>query len=150
MLLIGYGNPGRGDDGLGPAFAQRIADRALPGLTVETGYQLTVEHALPISRADIVVFADAAADAEGAYYFRGLDENAAEDLGSHSVTPEAALKLARLLFGASPRGFVLGIAGADFGEMADGLSRTAEHNLGLAEACFLDWIAAGSAAHQRD
>ena len=48
-LLIGYGNPGRGDDGLGPAFARRIAARGLPGVTVEIDYQLTVDHALMIA-----------------------------------------------------------------------------------------------------
>ena len=62
-LLIGYGNPGRGDDGLGPAFARRMAARELPALRVEIDYQLTVEHALMISAARTVVFVDAALDA---------------------------------------------------------------------------------------
>ena len=65
-LLIGYGNPGRGDDGLGPAFARRIAARQLPGITIDIDYQLTVDHALMISEAETVVFADAALDAEAA------------------------------------------------------------------------------------
>ena len=48
ILLLGYGNPGRCDDGLGPAFAARIEARGLPGLDVFTDYQLTVDHALQI------------------------------------------------------------------------------------------------------
>ena len=32
MQLIGYGNPGRCDDGLGPAFAARVAAQNLPGI----------------------------------------------------------------------------------------------------------------------
>ena len=55
MLLIGYGNPGRGDDGLGPELARRVAQRRLPGLTVEIDYQLTVDHALQVAGVDAVV-----------------------------------------------------------------------------------------------
>ena len=147
-LLIGYGNPGRGDDGLGPAFARRIAARGLVGLTVEIDYQLTVDHALLISGAGMVVFADAAMDAAPPFYFRPLSEADPQTLGSHSVTPEAALALSRLLFGAAPKGFVLGLSGAAFGEMAEGLSGPASHNLDLAEAFFLRWYAASCAADQ--
>ena len=138
-LLIGYGNPGRGDDGLGPAFARRIAARQLPGITIDIDYQLTVDHALMISEAETVVFADAALDAEAAYYFRPMDESVGEALGSHTVTPQAALALARLLFGAAPRGFILGLRGEKFGEMAEGLSTVASNSLDAAQAFFLDW-----------
>jgi len=119
-LLIGYGNPGRGDDGLGPAFARRIAALGLPGLTVEIDYQLTVDHALMISGAERVVFADAALDAEAPFYFRPVDPAAGGSLGSHSVSPDDAVALARLLFGAAPEGFVLGLRGAAFGEGSAG------------------------------
>lgn len=145
VLLIGYGNPGRGDDGLGPAFARRIEARALPGVTVEIDYQLTVDHALMISGFPTVVFADAALDAEGPFYFRRLDADGAQALGSHSVSPEAALGLAGLLFGARPGGYVLGLGGSRFGAMAEGLSGPAEENLDRAEAFFLDWL-----GHRRD
>ena len=144
-LLIGYGNPGRGDDGLGPAFARRIAARQLPGLTVEIDYQLTVDHALMISAADTVVFADAALDAESAFYFRPMDESVAQALGSHSVTPQAALALARLLFGTAPKGFILGLRGTAFGEMAEGLSDTARESLDVAEGFFRAWYQAAAA-----
>ena len=138
-LLIGYGNPGRGDDGLGPAFARRMAARELPALRVEIDYQLTVEHALMISAARTVVFVDAALDAEKSFYFNPVDETVNGSLDSHAVSPEAALALSRLLFGAAPEGFVLGLQGEAFGEMAEGLSRTALLSLDVAEAFFIDW-----------
>ncbi|EAV45491.1 Ni,Fe-hydrogenase maturation factor [Stappia aggregata IAM 12614] len=65
MLLIGYGNPGRGDDGLGPALSEAIAARSLPGLEVDTDYQLVAEHALAVSSHDVVIFADAEIGGEG-------------------------------------------------------------------------------------
>lgn len=142
VLLIGYGNPGRGDDGLGPAFARRIALRRLPGLTIEIDYQLTVEHALMISAADTIIFADAALDTEDPFYFRQMDETTAQALGSHTLTPQAALSLARLLFGAAPECFILGLRGDSFGEMSEELSSTALGSLDAAEAFFLDWYQA--------
>jgi hydrogenase maturation protease len=138
-LLIGFGNPGRGDDGLGPAFARRMAERQLPELRVEIDYQLTVEHALMISAARTVVFADAALDAETPYYFKPVDETPDGSLDSHTVSPEAALALSRLLFGVAPSGFVLGLRGETFGEMAEGLSLTALSSLDAAEAFFVAW-----------
>jgi hydrogenase maturation protease len=140
LLLIGYGNPGRGDDGLGPALARRIEARSVSGVTVEIDYQLTVDHALMISGFGAVVFADAALDAEGPFYFRRLDGAAPQALGSHSVTPEAALGLAGLLFGARPEGHVLGLRGASYGAMDEGLSVTALASLERAEAFLLDWL----------
>lgn len=140
-LLIGYGNPGRGDDGLGPAFARRIAARNLPGLTIEIDYQLTVDHALMMAGAERVVFADAALDAEAPFYFRPVAGAADGALGSHSIGPDDAVALARLLFGASPSGFVLGLRGAAYGEMAEGLSEAAAASLDAAEAFFVQWYA---------
>ncbi len=145
LLLIGYGNPGRGDDGLGPALARRIAAHDLPGVTVDIDYQLSVDHALTVARAATVIFADAALDATDAFYLRPVTDDATT-LGSHAVTPAAVLSLARLLFDAQPAGYILGLRGAAFGQMAEGLSPTAEHSLDLAEAHLLRWIAAQPSA----
>lgn len=138
-LLIGFGNPGRGDDGLGPAFARRIAARSLPGLVVEIDYQLTVDHALLIAGVERVVFADAALDAETPFYFRPVDGTSEGSLGSHAISPGDAMALSRLLFGAGAAGFVLGLRGASYGEMAEGLSDVAHCSLDAAEAFFVTW-----------
>ena len=45
ILVIGYGNPGRLDDGLGPAVASAMEEFNLPGVSVDSNYQLTVEDA---------------------------------------------------------------------------------------------------------
>ena len=42
VLLLCYGNPGRLDDGLGPAFGEVLERESLPGVTVDLDYQLTV------------------------------------------------------------------------------------------------------------
>ncbi|GAB4528731.1 MAG: hydrogenase [Roseibium sp.] len=140
MLLIGYGNPGRGDDGLGPAFSERIAARRLPGLEVDTDYQLVAEHALAISTHDLVVFADAEIGGTSGYSFREISPGAPEVLGSHSLVPETVLALSKTLYGARPKAFVLGISGYDYGEVKEGLSETAARNLAEAEVFFLTWL----------
>ncbi|MHC4675441.1 MAG: hydrogenase maturation protease, partial [Planctomycetota bacterium] len=59
ILIIGYGNPGRLDDGLGPALANAVDKMNLPGVTAEADYQLAVEDAAALAQHDIVIFADA-------------------------------------------------------------------------------------------
>ena len=140
MLLIGYGNAGRGDDGLGPAFAERIAARQLEGIEVDVDYQLTVDHALAIAGVDRVVFADAMMDGEAPFQFYALEPGRVEGMGSHSLTPPAVLSLTKTLYGKTPEAFVLGIAGHDYGEVKEGLSADALRHLDAAEAFFLQWL----------
>lgn len=140
MHLIGYGNPGRCDDGLGQAFATRIAARNLPAIKVSADYQLSVDHALLIAKAHRVVFVDALMYADTPYEFAPVQPAPGDDLSSHCLSPAAVLALAATLFDAAPEAFVLGIAGAEFGEVKEGLSPIAEDNLRQAEAFFLDWL----------
>lgn len=62
VLVIGYGNTLRADDGAGPEVARRVEADALPGVEVRSLPQLTPELALDIARADRVVFVDASVD----------------------------------------------------------------------------------------
>lgn len=140
MLLIGYGNPGRGDDGLGPAFAERISAHNLAGMEVCEDYQLTVDHALRISQTDTVIFADALLQAENPFVFNEVSPCAASRLTSHSLSPQAVLGLCNTLYHKVPRAFVLGILGHEFGEVKEGLSAPSQEGLGAAEAFFLDWF----------
>ncbi len=143
MLLIGYGNPGRGDDGLGPAFSEGMAARAIPGLSVDTDYQLAAEHAYTIRGHDLVIFVDAEMGSEAAYSFREIAPGEPELLGSHSLGPDGVLALCNTLYGHAPRAYVLGISGHAFGEVREGLSDQAASNLAEAEAFFLSWLKTG-------
>jgi hydrogenase maturation protease len=140
-LLIGFGNQGRGDDGLGPVFAERIEKLAPKGLAIDIDYQLTVDHALAVSEADLVVFADAEIGAEGSFSFAPVRAEGAAGMGSHELSPQAVLTLAKTLYGREPPAFMLAIAGWDYGEVKEGLSPEAEAHLDEAETFFLDWYA---------
>lgn len=139
MLLIGYGNPGRGDDGLGPAFSEAMSAYGLTGLDVDTDYQLVAEHALDVSGRDLVIFADAMMDADAPFHFGRIAPAKPGTLGSHSLRPETVLALADTLYGAAPEAWMMGIAGYDFGEVHEGLSEKAAINLEAAKTHFLSW-----------
>ena len=61
VLVIGYGNPLRGDDGIGRVIAEHIAETLRPeAIDVVVAHQLTPELTEPISRSGLVIFVDAA------------------------------------------------------------------------------------------
>lgn len=140
MLVIGYGNPGRMDDGLGPAFAERIAAARLPGVRVLADYQLTVEHAPALAEAGRVVFADAAVGMTGPFRFAPVEPARQGDISSHSLSPETLVALTDAIFGVRPSAHVLAIAGVEFGEVREGLSPGAQRNLDSAVAFFTGWV----------
>jgi len=131
VLLYGYGNPGRGDDGLGPALAAAVEELAMPGIQVDANYQLTVEDAAEMRRFGAVVFADAATEGPSPFWFSRIDASRTGRLGwtSHSVTPVQVMALARDLFGSQVPAYTLGIRGYVFGELDEGLSAQARENL---------------------
>jgi hydrogenase maturation protease len=130
VLLIGYGNPGRLDDGLGPALAEAIERQAPSGVTVESDYQLTVEDAAEAAKHDIVLFADADTAGPEPYSCRRIEPQTGRmSFSTHSVSPQAVLGLAKELFDGEPEAYLLGIRGYEFNEFGQGLSEKARANL---------------------
>jgi hydrogenase maturation protease len=148
IVVIGYGNPGRRDDGLGPAFVSRLEALGLPGVTVESDYQLAIEHAHLAALHDIVVFADAAADVEAgsSFYLRPVEPAGEVPHTSHSLSPQAVLQLAAECFGARPRGWLLGIRPKDLTSFMEGLTPEAEASLSAALTAFCEAVQAGRLA----
>jgi hydrogenase maturation protease len=118
ILVIGYGNPLRGDDGIGWHIAQRLT-RTTDGEKIQilARHQLTPELAEPISRAASVLFIDAClGDAPGRLRYEEVGP-AERESGSmtHDASPEALLALAQRLYGRCPPSHVLAVAGVSFG-----------------------------------
>lgn len=132
ILILGYGNPGRRDDGLGPEFASRVADLALGGVQVDADYQLTVEDACEVAGSRAVIFVDASISGTEPFGFSSIEPASAVTFSTHSISPEGVLALARDLFSRTPPGFVLSIRGYEFDEFGEGLSDGAEANLSKA------------------
>ena len=130
ILVIGFGNPGRGDDGLGPALAERLGALHLPGVTVESDYQLSVEHASLAAEHEIVVFADAALDAAEPFYFRSVTAARSQpSFTSHGISPAEVLHLAGACYEAHPAGYLLGIRAHETEAFREGLTLGAEQDL---------------------
>ncbi|HUB66906.1 MAG TPA: hydrogenase maturation protease [Candidatus Methylacidiphilales bacterium] len=65
ILVIGYGNPLRGDDGIGREVVADLAERFTdPEVSILTVHQLTPELSEPIHRSDLVIFVDASSQGE--------------------------------------------------------------------------------------
>lgn len=132
ILLIGYGNPARCDDGLGPALAVKLELSSMKGLTVESDYQLTLEDAHDVSKHDIVIFADAALTGTEPFSFQEIESRPLMSITSHSVSPESVLYCAQKMFCSRARAYVLAIRGYEFNRFGERLSEGAQRNLGAA------------------
>lgn len=146
ILLIGYGNPGRLDDGLGPALAEEIEKLRLPEVCVESGYQLTVEDSHLVAQHEAVIFCDAAIGGEAPFFLRRLEASYDPSFTSHYLDAASVLGLARNLFKVSPPGWLLGIPGYAFNEFGEGLSPAAQVNLRAAVAFLAGVLASGDLA----
>jgi len=134
VLLLGFGNPGRLDDGLGPALAAQVELLGLPGMTVQSDYQLCLEDAEAAARHDVVIFADAATSGVEPFSFRRVVPVASVGFSTHSLQPEQVLGLAHRLFGARTDGYTLGIRGYAFNEYEESLTEQGKANLAAAVA----------------
>jgi len=133
VLVLGYGNPGRQDDGLGPAAAAEVGTWDWPGVTACDNYQLVIEDAVDISEHDVVWFVDAARSGAEPYEVRRLSAAHAITFTSHLVKPEALLAIAARYYGKSPEAYLVGIRGYEF-EFLEGLTHRARGNLAQAMA----------------
>jgi len=131
LLVIGYGNTLRGDDGVGPRVAGAVEALHLPGVRTLVCQQLSPEHAAPISLAETVIFVDAAVDAPDEVQFRPLEPKDTTQLMAHAADPRTMLALSRDVFGHVPHAWWLTVP-AEKMEFSEELTLTAQQ--GCAEA----------------
>ena len=115
-LVVGYGNPLRGDDAVGWHAAAALAADPWPADTdVVTHHQLTPELAEDIATARTAVLIDAKlGDPAGCVAIREVAP-APGSSWSHQLRPEDVVGLAHALFGAVPPVFLVTVTGAHFG-----------------------------------
>jgi hydrogenase maturation protease len=106
VLVIGYGNTLRGDDGAGWLAAELLTeDPRSAGAKVLVCQQLTPELAEDVSHAEFLVLVDAAEEstAAGSVSTRVLPSlSPSGQIFSHHVDPGRLLQLATTLFGRCP------------------------------------------------
>lgn len=137
ILIIGYGNPLRGDDGLGHHLIQYINTDEIR-VTITCGHrlvqsrayqQLTPELAEPISQAQGVIFVDARiGDVPGTLFSEPVRPRC-QNAFSHHADPAGLLALALVLYGTCPnQALLLSVVGQSF-EYNEQLSPVVEATL---------------------
>lgn len=115
LLVIGYGNTLRGDDGVGVRVAEAVAALQLPGVRALTCHQLAPEDAERVSQAARVVFVDAAAAGGSGLQVLTLAPDDTTQLMAHAADPRTVLALAREIFGHAPEAWALTIPAIQMG-----------------------------------
>jgi hydrogenase maturation protease len=131
LLVIGYGNTLRRDDGVGPRVADAVAALALPGVHALACPLLTPELADPVSQARVVIFVDAAVDAPREVQMRKLAAAGTSQIMAHAASPATLLALARDVFGHVPEAWWLTIPAEDLG-IGEELSPLAQRGFEIA------------------
>jgi len=138
LVVFGWGNDARGDDGLGPLLLQRVARAAWPQVLAIEDFQLQIEHALDLDGADLALFLDAGKDTPAPFTFAEIAPALVTTPTTHALAPEAVLDVyARALGRSPPPAFMLCIRGERF-ELGEALSREAGERLEAAWAFVQD------------
>lgn len=117
VLIIGYGNPLRGDDGLGWCIARQLQHELdNPQIRILALHQLTPEIAADLSTVDLAIFVDVNAEGgPGTLHVQPIQaETECENYMSHNQTPARLLANAELLFSRRPQAYLFSIAGEQF------------------------------------
>ncbi len=128
MLVVGYGNVLRHDDGVGPRVADAVEALHLPGVRTLVCQQLSPEHAEAVAQAQTVIFVDAAVDAPTEVQLRKLEAGESTQLMAHAADPRTMLALARDVFGHAPEAWWLTIPAVKLG-FGEDLSPEAQRGL---------------------
>jgi hydrogenase maturation protease len=146
LLIIGYGNPLRQDDGLGPRAIDLLIEE--PGLPAGTALlacqQLTPELSYRLAEAERVILIDALAPGShpafrqpGAVHAFPIAPDAhGATLLNHSLAPAALLGLTQVLFGRAPATQIFLMEAASFA-LEEGLTPAVSAALPGLVACVL-------------
>ena len=146
ILVIGYGNPGRGDDGLGPALIKLVEENGLGcesgacGVTTDSDYQLNIEYAVDFAKHDIVIMVDAGETGPEPFGFDRVIPMKDSRFTTHSVSPGTLAALTGELTETPPDCHLLAIRGYNF-DFGEGLSDRAVENLKSAYEFIGEFIA---------
>lgn len=146
-LVLGYGNPGRQDDGLGPAAASEIGRMDFPNVTAHENGQLVIEDAVDVAETDVVWFIDASRTGVEPYTISYLVPAREVSFTTHLVKPEVILALVEGYYGKSPQAYLVSIRGYEF-EFADRLTLPASRNLRAAVTQIISVMKRGQEVQQ--
>ena len=131
LLVIGYGNELRGDDGVGPKVAEAVEQMKLPRVRAIACALLTPELAEAVSKSKRVIFVDATVDESKEVRLRPLAPAESSQLMAHAADPGKLLAIARDVYGHYPQAWWLTIP-IETLEFGDRLSPVAQQGFEIA------------------
>jgi len=116
ILILGYGNPLRTDDGLGWRAAELLSSQFLADeVQVQTCHQLLPEMVDMIGQVEATIFIDAAQDGEpGELRCERVLPEAVPARFTHQLSPAAMLAWSQKLYGRCPQAFLVSVCGGSF------------------------------------
>lgn len=139
ILVYGFGNIGRQDDGLGVLCAERLEKELGDAVNVEVNFQLNAEDALTVSEHSLVVFVDASTATDEAYAMEELKPDEAIAFSTHAMSPQAILSFSQEMYKSLPEAHLLHIKGYEW-EFGLPLTSQAEKNLVDATSYIKQWL----------
>jgi hydrogenase maturation protease len=134
ILVIGYGNELRGDDGIGPRVVEAIGTAKYPGVQTRTVFQLLPELAAELVEVGMVIFVDALDDPRRIVVeLVPVEAEGITDWSTHRADPRTLLALAHVIYGRTPEAWSLMVPGQNF-DFSEELSPMAQENVRLAIA----------------
>ena len=144
ILIYGYGNPGRQDDGLGIVLTQKLevwaSENQITGIAFDSNYQLNIEDAAAIAEKDLVIFADASEEDIEDFCLSRVDGSSKVSFTTHAASPGYIVQLCKELFQKEPLVFLLHIKGYEWA-FQEGLSERGRANLDQAFEYMLTLLA---------
>lgn len=116
ILVYGYGNPGRQDDGLGKLLIDKaeawVKKQAMSHIALDINYQLQVEDVTEMQDKELIIFADASMDERvNNYLFTPVYADDSITFSMHAVAPGYLLSLCNQMYGEHPPAYLLHIRG---------------------------------------
>jgi hydrogenase maturation protease len=120
ILVIGYGNPLRGDDGFGGLAAGYVEKLRIPGLEVIVCHQLNPELAAVLYKSSYAIFLDAVAgDEPGTLNATPVARCDLSSAGMHHFEPGSLLALSQAIYGYAPPAMLITAATRSFDNGAE-------------------------------
>jgi hydrogenase maturation protease len=139
VLMIGFGNPLRGDDGVGPIVVSRLSGLH-PDVECLTTLQLQPEHADLMRGREIVLFVDASVNVDRVTVNPVGEDEYEQWQAGHSVTPAGLTALCRAMYpDPPPRIYLLEIPARTL-EFGEHLTERARQDANEAETIVRDMI----------
>ena len=134
ILIIGYGNTLRGDDGVGYKIAEIIEQWNINNITSLAVHQLTPDLAENIAQADTVIFVDAVTITDinqAKLEIKTISSNQKSNNLAHHNNPEQLLSLTQAIYQKVPQAYWILVPAFNF-NFSEGLSPFTQKYVNLA------------------